>query len=262
MHFVVRLFSSHSRLDLSLFWNPNPGWLKMFISEIAFFCAPTYRSRAYAQLMRMHKLLPAQALCFAGNEPDWDGPETVRSSFSEFDFRPGEHARDTLISAGVDVIDIPQTDVNSKDVVQQLAGIDASIIIYSGPSGALLRAPMFEIGKKFLHIHGGVAPRYRGSTAFYFSLLREGTLGATALYLDKGIDTGQIIKCKSRRPETHLELDRVLDPLVRADLLVDILKLIAQGRIPEGTKQDKDGTTYHVIHPILKHIATKKVSGL
>jgi methionyl-tRNA formyltransferase len=233
----------------------------MSISEVALLFAPTYRSRAYAQLMRMHGLLPRQAIYLSGNEPDWDGLETIRASFSQLEFNPGEHARDTLISAGVKVIDVPSTDVNSENIIREITRIDAPIIVYSGPSGALLRPPILKTGKKFLHIHGGIAPQYRGSTAFYYSILREGTLGATALYLDKEIDTGPIIKCKSYKPEEHLEIDRLLDPLVRADLLIDILKLIADGDIPKGTIQDKGGTTYYVMHPVLKHLAIRKAKS-
>ncbi len=234
----------------------------MLISDVAFLCAPSYRSRAYAQALRANNLLPSQAICIEGIEPNWDGAETIETNFSGFTFKPNEFARKTLINSDVDIIDVSVTDVNSKEVIEEIANINASIIIYSGPTGVLLRAPILNQGKTFLHIHGGVAPEYRGSTAFYFSILHEGTLGATALYLNEKIDTGPIIKHRSYLPELGLEIDRVLDPLVRADLLIDVLHPISKGLIPEGKVQEAAGTTYHVIHPVLKNLALRKVSEL
>ena len=43
---------------------------------------------------------------------------------------------------------------------------------------------------KFLHIHGGYVPAFKGSTTNYYSLLAEGQLGASAIFLTEDLDSG------------------------------------------------------------------------
>ena len=74
------------------------------LDNVAFLCAPTMRSRAYAQAMVKHDLLPRRVACLAGEEPEWDGPGKIDW------FRPGEPARITLINAGVVVYDVEDKD--------------------------------------------------------------------------------------------------------------------------------------------------------
>ena len=47
----------------------------------------------------------------------------------------------------------------------------------------------------FLHVHGGWAPEYRGSTAFYYGVVREHFLGTTAMWLDEGIEVWFFVHC-------------------------------------------------------------------
>ena len=231
------------------------------LEDVIVLFAPTYRSRAYVQLMRAHNLLTRRAIAISGDEPVWDGEGSIQTGVDPFTFKPGETAHDTLESAGVCILEAGENDVNSAAIVDLISSLSESIVVYSGPPGVLLKDPILSTGKRFLHIHGGIAPEYRGSTAFYFSLLREGTIGATALYLDTGIDTGPIVSQKRYVPERGADIDRILDPLVRASVLVDILRDISQGNIPQGTISNEGGTTYHVIHPVLKHLAIIKANS-
>ena len=48
------------------------------------------------------------------------------------------------------------------------------IIIYSGYGGVILKEKVLSQGKKFLHVHGGFLPQYKGSTTNYYSILNEG----------------------------------------------------------------------------------------
>ena len=216
------------------------------LDNVAFLCAPTMRSRAYAQAMVKHDLLPSFAVCLAGQEPEWGSDTQIPEQVDWF--KPGERARNTLIGAGVNVYDAKDESPN------EVTYIIAPIIIYSGPPGVLLTPKTLKMGK-FLHIHGGVLPEYRGSTAFYYSLLKEGTIGASALWLDEGIDTGAVIAIKTVQPTKNLEIDRLQDPLLRAELLVSVLREIAFEKIPEGKKLKSDAPPCYVIHPVLKHLA-------
>ena len=85
---------------------------------------------------------------------------------------------------------LPSSDINSPEVVSVLKGSSESVFIYSGFGGAILRDDVLDLGKKFLHVHGGYLPNFKGSTTNYFSLLGERRVGASAIFLTKEIDGG------------------------------------------------------------------------
>ena len=235
----------------------------MILTDAAFLAAPGFRSRAYAQSMVQADLLPALVLELPGEEPVWEGPGEVRVDLGgpggEMIFRPDEPTRITLAAAGVPIDDIPTADINTPQVAAIIAGIEADVVIYSGLGGVLLKPPLLNCDKRFLHVHGGYAPAYRGSTAFYYSLLAEGSIGATALWLEPGIDAGPIILRRNIRPPRGIEIDRVLDPLARARVLTEVLATRGRtGSFPEGTRDSAGAETYHVIHPVLKHLALRR----
>ena len=60
----------------------------------------------------------------------------------------------------------------------------------------------------------------------YYSLLKSNTVGASAIFLNEGIDTGDIVCTKEYKAAFNLELlDLVFDPLIRADVLISLKKL-------------------------------------
>ena len=115
---------------------------------------------------------------------------------------------------------------------------------------------MFQLGKKFLHVHAGVLPKYRGSTTAYYSLLEKNKIGATAIFLEKEIDAGKIVTSEVfPPPEDRTTIDYYYEPYVRARVLAKALKLYVEaGEFPE-TSQAEGAETYYIIHPVLKHIA-------
>jgi methionyl-tRNA formyltransferase len=91
----------------------------------------------------------------------------------------------------------------------------------------------------------------------YYELLREGRLTATALLLDEGIDTGEVVAERGFEPPPDLAtIDGAFDPWMRAVLLRDVLAARAEGRPLAGRRQPTDaGRAFHVIHPVLRHAA-------
>jgi methionyl-tRNA formyltransferase len=237
----------------------------MILQEIAFVAAPTLRSRAYAQAMEAAGLLPRAVLYLPGAEPQWEGDEAIGiegvPGFPAPAFRPGEPVRTTL-SAVPCQIELPASDINAPQVIRELGSLRETGVIYSGLPGVILRRAVLECGKRFLHVHGGFAPRYRGSTAFYYSLLAEGTLGVTALWLNESLDGGEIVARRSFEPPAIADIDRVVDPVARAGLLADVLRVCAaSGRFTEPIRDDDPGQVYYVIHPVLKHLARRRVAA-
>ena len=86
------------------------------------------------------------------------------------------------------------SDPNAEETISIIKALKQSVIIYSGPAGAILKETVLNLGKKFLHVHPGIVPKFRGSTTIYYSLLKEGTVGASAFFMDRKIDQGPIIR--------------------------------------------------------------------
>ena len=234
------------------------------LEDVALIAAPSFRSRAYLQRLVQIGIRIARVLHFPGDEAEWDSDTEftvdVAADGGTVRFRPEETVRETARSCDLVVDDLPNRDINSESVIDFLERQSESVCIYSGFGGVILRRPVLtRSGKKFLHVHGGRVPEYRGSTAFYYSIIRERMLGTTAMWLDEGLDTGPVLKRMKYPCIDGLEVDRVLDAMVRAHTLGEVVKeRIATGQFSAGQSIGGPGVTYHVIHPVLKHFALRR----
>ena len=123
--------------------------------------------------------------------------------------------------------------------------------------GKILSKETLNLGKKFLHVHPGLLPAYKGSTTIYFSLLAEGFCGASAFIMDDEIDNGPtLMQRKFPPPVDRRNIDFFYDSFIRAELLTEVISNIESQNLAI-TSQSKDvvNRTYHIIHPILKSIA-------
>ncbi len=149
-------------------------------------------------------------------------------------------------------------DVNAPEIARKVASLSPRLTVYSGFGGQLVGEALLRAASPLLHVHSGYLPRYRGSTTIYYSMLAEGFCGATALLLDRGIDTGPVIaRRRYPLPPRGFDIDHLYDGMIRADLLTRVLKSWAKkGSFPRVRNQDADeGETFYVIHPVLKHLA-------
>ena len=128
--------------------------------------------------------------------------------------------------------------------------------IYSGYGGVLLKKQILSIGKNFLHIHGGYLPDFKGSTTNYYSLIKENSIGASAIFLTQEIDSGPIfLRKKYQSPEKKEFIDHIYDSAARAKVLIETLESFKKsGEFSPLKGEFKKGNTYYVIHNFLKNI--------
>ena len=237
------------------------------LDDVALISGPSARSRAYAQTMIAAGILPGTVLYQPGEEWRWDGPEVidvdVKGDGNPVKFLPNETARTTLARADVVSYELTTAPIDDDANLALFAELSAEVLIFSGYRTGILRKAAFDIGKRFLHVHGGYVPDYRGSTTFYYSILSDGLMGASAIWMDSGIDTGPVLARRKYPVPLGIDIDYVLDPLVRADTLVNVLTHRSQtGEWPESEHLSAgSGETFHKIHPVLKHLALRR-SGL
>jgi len=226
---------------------------------VLFLAGFTARSQAYAQAMARAGLAPAWVTTFgnpakdqADRTADPDGAEAGALFLPDLT-RP---LRDTCADAGWPADHLAAADINDDSIARHLVERRPRLVVYSGYGGQLVKPAIINLGFDILHLHSGWLPDYRGSTTIYYSWLREGRCGVTALILDSGIDTGPIV---ARRhypaPPPGIDVDKVYDSAIRADLLVDVLKDYARADRLERKPNPDGGRTYYVVHPVLKHVA-------
>ena len=151
--------------------------------------------------------------------------------------------------------------VNDTNVIDIVKRRDEKLFIFSGYGGDIVKSKVLSLDINLLHVHGGYLPAYKGSTTNYYSILREGKVGASAIMLTDVLDTGPIIfKREFGCPENRTLMDYFVDPGIRAKVLVGALQIIEQQQAGHEweIQNPEEGETYFVIHPLLKHIAIAK----
>ena len=89
---------------------------------------------------------------------------------------------------------LPKGEINSSEYVQLIIDSKPDLVIAYGCS--IIEEPLLNAFEgKFLNVHLGLSPYYRGSGTNYWPLVNGEPefVGATFMYIDLGIDTGEII---------------------------------------------------------------------
>jgi len=214
---------------------------------------PDSRSKAYIQKILKNDIkLDFVIFMNDSKNEDFFSDDLIQQS-KNHGFDISESVLDTLKENDIKFKEFPFVDINHTQLVNEIRSSSADYMIFSG--GGILKDEILSLETKFIHLHPGIVPSYRGSTCFYYSILNENNSGVTAFIMDNGIDTGDIIYKKYFQKPSHEYLDEVYDPYIRSETLIELLTT-KKLQFTDLKKQESDeGETYFVIHPTLKHIA-------
>ena len=167
------------------------------------------------------------------------------------------------VAAVTDNLDTAEVgSLNHPQVAHWRSADAARLTVFSGFGGEIVTADTLDAGAPLLHVHSGWLPDYRGSTTIYYSILADRTCGVSAILLGEDIDTGPLVaRRRYPLPSPGLDIDYVYDSAIRADLLADVVTAWQAngGRFADLDRQPCDGTTYYIIHPVLKRLALDHV---
>jgi methionyl-tRNA formyltransferase len=218
--------------------------------------ADTTRTKYYIEELIKSELLPHYVLLLLNSTSELlPGQKEVKT----------ENELIKLLSdAGIKYDIASNSSINSDEVVIAIANRPEQVFIFSGYGGVLLKEKILDTRKKFLHIHGGYLPDYKGSTTNYYSLIDENTIGASAIFLTKEIDCGPILlRKKFSPPKDRTEIDHNSDSEVRAKVLIECLQnYVNSGSWEYDLENNHGGEIFYIIHPILKHLAILGKSSL
>lgn len=242
---------------------------KRVFSEIGLVLAETTRSDVYLEFLVNEGFLPAFVLVMSNKANNALPGQVVTDPLDgsvqpQFEIAPQSFRKNSsllerkLLKNNIEYEISPSHDINAEVNIKILKRRPEFVFVYSGYGGVFLRAPILAIGKKFLHIHGGYLPDYKGSTCNYFSILTDGKIGASSIFLTDQLDSGNVIV---RRlfdpPKDKRNMDHLDDSICRAKVLIESLKkYLADSYCWNFELEDNsNGEVYYIIHPLLKHIA-------
>ncbi len=167
---------------------------------------------------------------------------------------------DTLEKNNIQYVVVKASSINAQAVIDALREAGPKYFVFGG--GGILRREILSIGKKFIHIHPGMVPYFKGSHCIEWSILCGKPCAASAFYMVEKIDEGDIIAQQEFEcPE--LENNNVA-PLyssnIRSELLVKIIKdFVGKGRFITQKQNPAAGETYYKMHPVLMNLVLHKL---
>ena len=148
----------------------------------------------------------------------------------------------------------PQKVRNNLEFIEEIKKIKPDVICVVA-YGKILPKELLEIPKLgCINVHGSLLPKYRGAAPIQWAVLNgDEETGITTMYMDVGMDTGDMIlkeKVTIGEDETTGELwDRLSE--IGGNLLVKTLKLIEAGKAP----REKQGEEYTLAPMLNKEMA-------
>ncbi|MBN2555535.1 MAG: hypothetical protein JXA97_06300 [Anaerolineales bacterium] len=159
------------------------------------------------------------------------------------------------------------TDLNHPEAERALREVEPDVVVFSG--GGLIRDNILSIPKQgILNCHAGILPPYRGMDVVEWALLETGKtpplIGLTCHFMDKGVDTGPILKTHLldlQIGDTIAEIRNRLQPAM-VNLMMETLRDLERGQLTTQDQLSSDGRQYFVMHPRIKLIAAKKLAAM
>lgn len=138
---------------------------------------------------------------------------------------------------------------NIKEEYNRILEIKPDIIITCA-YGQIIPKILLDLPKlKCVNVHASLLPKYRGGAPIHASILNgDEYTGITIMYMDKGMDDGNIITQEKIKIENDDNINTLSDKLsiLGAELLIKTLPSILNGTC-DSIKQDEDKVTFAYI---------------
>lgn len=148
----------------------------------------------------------------------------------------------------------PEKVRNNPEIIEKIKELNPEVICVVA-YGKILPKEILEIPKLgCINVHGSLLPKYRGAAPIQWAVLNGDKItGVTTMYMDEGMDTGDIIL----KEEVEIEEDETTGELwgrlaeVGGELLVKTLEQIEKGTAP----REKQGDDFSIAPMLNKEMA-------
>lgn len=148
----------------------------------------------------------------------------------------------------------PEKVRNNTEIIEKIKELNPEVICVVA-YGKILPKEILEIPKLgCINVHGSLLPKYRGAAPIQWAVLNgDKTTGVTTMYMDEGMDTGDMIlkeETEIGENETTGELwERLAE--IGGNLLVKTLEQIETGTV----QREKQGDEYTIAPMLNKEMA-------
>jgi len=123
-------------------------------------------------------------------------------------------------------VNINKGDINSNEIVKEIISLQPDLIITYGCS--IIKSRLIDSFKqKILNVHLGLSPYYLGAGTNYHALVNRDfqCVGYTFMYMDEGIDTGEIIHQSRAKILPYDNPHQIGNRLIK-DMTKDFIRLV------------------------------------
>lgn len=135
---------------------------------------------------------------------------------------------------------------STPEFIEELKSLEPELIVVIA-YGQILRKQLLEIPKYgCVNVHVSLLPRLRGAAPINWSIINgDKKTGVTTMFMDEGLDTGDIIKTKEFELDNEITAGELHDWMMveGAEVLIDTVNSIENGSF-ERIKQDDSLATY------------------
>ncbi len=149
------------------------------------------------------------------------------------------------------------------DTIKKLKKINADVFIVIA-YGQILSEEILQIPTYgCLNVHGSILPKYRGAAPIHYAVKNgDEETGVTIMYMDKGLDTGDIIKIGKMSISAKQNTGDVHDEMMElgSEVLLEVLEEIENGTVKRVKQNDEKATFTSKISKEEGHINFNKTS--
>ena len=143
---------------------------------------------------------------------------------------------------------IGKNEINSDKIVEEIKALNPDFAVTFGCS--IIKPPLIEaLPRKIINVHLGLSPYYFGAGTNFHALINNDfqCVGYTFMYMDEGVDTGEIILQARARVEPLDNPHTIGNRLIK-DMVKDFITLISEFEkvVPRKAVSDVVGPTYRI----------------
>ena len=210
--------------------------------NIVFMGTPDFAVETLKKLIEKHNVI---AVISQPDKPKGRGKKLVHTPVKQF-----------ALDNGIEKIYQPEK-IRDENFVKELESLNADLFVVVA-YGQILPESVLNIPKySCINVHGSLLPKYRGAAPIQWSIINgEEKTGVTIMYMEKGMDTGDMILKEEiiiEPTETYKTLHDKMS-IVGADALIKTLDLIESGSVTPEKQNDEEATYAPMITKEMGHI--------
>lgn len=169
-------------------------------------------------------------------------PDKPRGRGKKISYSP---VKECAIMNNIDVLQ-PSKIKNNEELFNKLSQLNPDLIVVAA-YGKILPEEILKIPKYgCINVHASLLPKYRGAAPINWAVINgEAETGITIMYMEKGLDTGDILLQKSIPILEEDNSETIHDKLaiLGGDALIEAINKMADGTL-KPVKQDSSRATY------------------